>query len=167
VRRGVVAVLLWLVAGGLQFGVAAPARRQRDEARDAAGLQREERQRIRAEMARVERQGAAEVRAPSGEAAAARALRLSLLRATEGLGLGGVQIAVEAGPRGAVAASGRLTARGRQADLLRAAGRLCEPSSGVLLERVRLAGERGGLVRLEVDVFSLRAAGETGGAAGS
>jgi hypothetical protein len=47
-------------------------------------------------------------------------------------------------------------AEGRQADVLRAAGRLADPSSGVRLERVSLVEAPGGAVRLELDAFSVR-----------
>jgi hypothetical protein len=150
----VAAALLVVAALGLHFGATLPARRQRDEARDAFARAREQRERLRAEAVRLERRAAAG-RAPAGEAAAARALRLSLLRATEGLPLGGVRIAATPG-RGSVAARGSLVAAGRQADVLRAAGRLADPSSGVRLERVSLAEASGGTVRLELDAFSLR-----------
>lgn len=152
--RRVAAALLLVAALGVHLGVALPARRQRDEARDAFARGREERERLRGQAARLERRAAAG-RAPAGDAAAARALRLSLLRATEGLPLGAVRISVDVG-RGSVAARGRLAAEGRQADLLRAAGRLAEPSSGVLLERVALAETPGGGVRIEVEAFSTR-----------
>jgi hypothetical protein len=154
VRRRVAAAVLLATALGVHLGVALPARRQRDEARDAFARGREERERLRAQAARLERRAAAG-RAPAGDAAAARALRLSLLRATEGLPLGGVRISAEA-VRGPVAARGRLAAEGRQADVLRAAGRLADPSSGVLLGRVGLVETPGGEVRLEVEAFSTR-----------
>ena len=154
--RRVAAALLLLAALGLHLGVAVPARRQRDEARYEFARCRVERERLRAQVARLEPREAAG-RAPSGDAAAARALRLSLLRATEGLPLGAVRIAAEAGPRGAVAARGRLVAEGRQADLLRAAGRLAEASSGVLLERVALLQATGGALRLEVEASGVKA----------
>jgi hypothetical protein len=154
VRRRLAAALLVVAALGLHFGATLPARRQRDEARDAFARAREQREQLRAEAARLERRAAAG-RAPAGEAAAARALRLSLLRAIEGLPLGGVRIAATSGRR-SVAARGTLVAEGRQADVLRAAGRLADPSSGVRLERVSLAEASGGAVRLEVDAFSVR-----------
>jgi hypothetical protein len=116
---------------------------------------------------RRERRAAATVRAPAGDAAAARALRQSLLGATEGLALGSLRIEAEAGRRGGVAARGRLAAEGRQADLLHAAGRLAEPSSGVVVERLRLAEARAGAVRLELEAISVRAiAGGPGGSRG-
>jgi hypothetical protein len=152
--RRVAAALLLLAALGVHLGVAVPARRQRDEAREAFARARAERERLRARAAQHERRAAAG-RAPAGEAAAIRALRLSLLKATEGLPLAAVQISTEAGHRGGVAARGRLVAAGRQADLLRAAGRLTEPSAGVRLGHVTLLDVRSGALRLEVEAFSV------------
>ena len=154
-KRRVAAALLAVAALGLHVGVTRPARRQRDEARDAFARGREEREKLRAEAVRLERRVAA-ARAPAGDAAAARALRLSLLRATDGLPLGAVRIGAEPGRRSSVAARGTLVAEGRQADVLRAASRLADPSSGVLLERVTLVQARGGAVRLEAQAFSVR-----------
>jgi hypothetical protein len=156
VRCRLVAALLVVAALGLHLGVAVPARRERDEAWQEFARARQERERLRVQAARLERRATAG-RAPAGDAAAARALRLSLLRAVEGLPLRGVRIGAEAGPRGAVAARGRLAAEGRQADLLRATGRLAEASSGVLLERVAFRQTQGGALRLEVEAFSVRA----------
>jgi len=156
VTRRVAAALLLLAAVGLHLGVTLPARGQRDEARDGFARGREERERLRALAARLE-QGASDGQAPEGDAAAARALRLSLLRATEGLGLQAVQIAAMPGRRGPAAARGRLVAEGRQADLLRAVGRLVESSSGVQLERVALSETRGAGIELRVDAYSARA----------
>jgi hypothetical protein len=153
--RRVAAALLLAVALGLHLGVTLPARRQRDEARDEFARSREERERLRAQAVRLERRAAAG-RAPAGAAAAARALRLSLLQAVEGLPLGAVRIGAEPGRGSAIAARGRLAAEGRQGDVLRAAARLAEPSSGVLLERVSLVEARGGAVRLEVEAYSVR-----------
>jgi hypothetical protein len=157
VTRRWAAVLLVLVALGLELAVAAPARRQRDAARDEFGRLRGERERLRAQAAQLERRTAAVARAPQGGAAAARALRASFLRATAGLPLGAVRIGEEAAQRGAVAARGRLAAEGRQADLLRAAGRLAEASSGVVLERVRIFEVRGSELALEVEAFNEKA----------
>jgi hypothetical protein len=151
----VAGALLLLAALGLYLGVASPARRSRDASRGEFARAREERERLRSRLALLERR-AATVRAPSGDAAAARALRHSLLEATRGLGLGSVQIGAEAGRRGAVAAHGRLSAEGGQATLLRSAERLAEPASGVLLERVSLRPGRDGTLRLEIEAFSLR-----------
>ena len=154
-KRRVAAALLLAAALGLHLGVTLPARRQRDEARDEYARSREERERLRAQAVRLERRAEAG-RAPAGDAAAARALRLALLQAVEGLPLGAVRIVAEAGRGSAIAARGRLAAEGRQGDVLRAAGRLAEPSSGVLLERVSFVEARGGEIRLEVEAYTVR-----------
>ncbi len=154
--RRLAAALMLLAALGLHLGLAAPARRQRDEAREEFARLREERERLRAQAARLQRR-AVSVRAPSGDAEAIRALRLSFLEAVERLPLRAVRISAEAGRRGVVAARGRLAAEGGQADLLRVAGKLAEASSGVLLETVRLAQAPGDDLRLEIEAFSVRA----------
>lgn len=159
--RRLAAALLAVAALGLHLGVTVPLRRERDGSRREWAEAREERESLRSRLSRLERRAAARP-APSGDAAAARALRQSLLRAAERLSLGAVQIGVEAGRRGAVAARGRLSAEGTQPDLLRAAERLADPSSGVLLERVTLVPSRGGELRLEVQALSLRAVPEAG-----
>ena len=161
--KRVVAAVLAAAAVGVHLGVSVPARRQRDEAREAFARAREERERLRNQAKHLERRAAATVRAPAGEAAAARALRLSLLGATHGLALESIRIGAEAGQRGAVAARGTLAAVGRQADLLRLAGRLALPASGVVVERVRLAESRDGDLRLELEAFSVRAPADVSG----
>ena len=142
-----------LAALGLHFGLAAPARRQRDEAREEFARLREERERLRVQSARRQRR-AASARTPSGDAEAVRALRLSFLGAVEGLPLRAVRISAGAGRQGVGATRGRLAAEGGQADLLRAAGKLAQSSSGVLLENVRLAQAPGDDLRLEIEAFS-------------
>jgi len=155
--RRLIALGLLLAAAVVHVGLTVPARRARDEARAAFARKREERERVRGDVARLERRAhAARPQAPEGDAAAVRALRRSLLRATRGLPIGDVQIAAQPERRGGVAARGRLAAEGTQADLLRAAGRLAEPASGVVLERVQLLGRLGKL-RLDAETISLRA----------
>jgi len=152
--RRLVGLGLLLAAALVYVGLTLPARGARDEARTAFARQREERERLRAEVARLERRAsAARPGAPDG-AAAARALRLSLLAATRGLLIGDVQIASHPERRGTTAARGRLGGTGRQADLLSVAGRLADPGSGVLLERLELALRPEG-VRLEADAISV------------
>jgi len=150
-------LVLLLAAVLVYVGVTRPARSARDAAREAYAGQREERERLRAELARLERRSlAGPAVAPAGDAAAARALRQSLLSATRGLGLADVQIAAQPEKRGAIAARGRLTATGSQAELLRAAGRLADPASGVRLDRVQLVAGPAGR-QLEAETVSLRA----------
>jgi hypothetical protein len=156
VTRRLAAALMLLGALGLHFGLAAPARRQRDGAREEFARLREERERLRAGAARL-RPLAVSVRAPSGDAEAVRAVRRSFLGAIAGLPLKAVRISAEAGRQGMVTARGSLAAEGRQSDLLRAAGRLAEVSSGVLLETVRLARVHGEDLRLEIEASGVGA----------
>lgn len=156
--RRVLAGLLLLAGVLLWAGLAAPARRARDEARAELARLREERERSRSEMAAAERLASAG-RTPEAGAAAARTLRLALLRATEGLEVGRVTIAASSAERGAVAATGRLGAEGPLEAVLRVTDRLADPGSGLLLRSVTLseAGEDRQSVRLDVDAVSLRA----------
>lgn len=152
---------LALLAAGflIHLGLTLPARRARDASREAFAHQREERARLRADVARLERRRPptpAPAPAPAGDAAAARALRQSLLQATRGLPVDEVEIAAEPDRRGGIAARGRLSAAGAQADLLRVAGRLAAPISGVRLERVQLVGGTG-RHRIEAETVRLRA----------
>ena len=155
--RRLVGLGLLLVAVLVQVGLTVPARRARDEAREAFARKREERERLRADVARLERRAfAGRPGAPEGDAAAARALRLSLLGATRGFSIGDVEIVTQPERRGSVAARGRLVGVGTQADVLRVAGRLAEPASGVILARLDLAVRPGG-IRLEAETISVRA----------
>jgi hypothetical protein len=161
IRRSVSRLaLVFAAAAAVHLGLGLPARRDRDEARRQYAREREERERLRLRVAELERRTAGLGRSTAGDAAgAARALRAALLRATDGVAVGGVQIAAGSGGSGAIAAHGRLAATGRLADVLIVAGRLVRPSSGVLLERVRLAeaGANSGKVRLEVEAFGMGA----------
>jgi hypothetical protein len=152
------AALGLLAAAGLVHAtLTLPARRARDEARAAFAHKRAEREQLRAEVARLERRTAAmRAGAPAGDAAAARALRLSLLAATRGTTLADVAIAARPEPRGPAAARGRLAGAGSQAELLRVAERLADPASGVVLERLDFVVLSGRL-RLEALAVSLRA----------
>jgi hypothetical protein len=156
VTRRLAAAVMLLAAVGLHLGFATPARRQRDEGRAEFARLREERERLRAQAARLQR-GAVSVGAPSSDAEAVRELRRSFLGAVEGLPLRAVRISAEAGRRGVVVAvRGRLAAEGGQTDLLRAAGKLAEASSGVLLEKVRLGQGPGGDLRLDIEALGVR-----------
>ena len=86
---------------------------------------------------------------------AARALRLAVLRATEGLAVSGVEVSVSVAPRGAVAARGRFAAQGHFTEVLRLARRLADSSSGLLLGGVSFTEARGA-VRIEAETFILR-----------
>ena len=154
--RGILGLLMLLAALVVHVALTRPAGRERDAAREAFAQKRAERERLRAALARLEHRSPSAKPAPAGDAAASRALRLSLLEATRGVALGEVQIAAAPERRGALAARGRLSAAGSQAELLRAAGRLAELASGVRLERLQLTGGAAGH-RLEAEAVSLRA----------
>jgi hypothetical protein len=148
--RGLAVALLLAAAGWL--GLVAPARRERDQARAEYARARQDRERLRTDLAALKRRARVGV-APSDEAAAGRALRLALLRATEGLPVEAVQIAAK-GEHGGVAARGRLSAEGEMAALLRVAERLVDPAAGVRIEHVVLAPARGAsddTMRLQLD----------------
>jgi hypothetical protein len=150
------AAALVVAAGLVHVLLTLPAGRARDAARAEFGRQRAERELVRAELARLERRAAARSgAAPEDDAAAARALRRAMLDATRGLAIGQVQIAALPERQGALAARGRLAGTGSQAELLRVAGRLASPASGVLLQRLELAQTTGG-VRLEAEAVSVR-----------
>jgi hypothetical protein len=154
--RRLVGLGLLLAAAALHLGFTLPARRARDEARAAFAHKREERERLRADVARLERRATgARAAAPEGDAAAARALRRSLHAATRGLPISGVEIASHSERGGSTAARGRLVGTGRQPDVLRMAGRLAEADSGVLLERLELALRPEG-IRMEAEAISVR-----------
>ena len=154
--RRLVGLGLLVVAACVHVGLTLSSRRARDEAREAFARQREEREHLRARMARLERSSSvARPGAPDGDAATARALRRALLGATRGLAIGDVQIATQPERGGSTAARGRLSGTGRQADVLSVAGRLAAPDSGVLLERVELALRSEG-IRLEAEAVSVR-----------
>ncbi len=156
VTRRLAAALLLLLALGLHLGLAAPARRQRDEARAAFAQLREERESLRARAVRLQRRSPS-ASAPRSGAEAARALRLSFLQAVSGLPLRSVKLSTEAGRHRAEAARGSVAAEGEQADLLRVAGRLALGSSGVLVERARFVTAAGQEVRLEIEAISVTA----------
>jgi hypothetical protein len=158
VSRGLAGFVLFAAAAGVWLGLTLPAQRQRDLARAEYAHAREERERLRAQAVALERQGAA-ARTPQAGAAAARALRASLLAATRGLPVGAVQIAASAA-QGRLAARGRLSAVGSIAAVVRLAERLAAMESGLQVDRIDLignsrAGDPG--IRLDADVFLERA----------
>ncbi len=141
-----VSVIGWLT-------VVAPARRARDLARAEYAEARQDRERLRARVAALQRRSART--AADDPTAAGRALRLALLRATEGLAVERVQIGA-AGERSAALARGRLSAEGGFSELLRLADRLADGRSGVRIERMSLVQmpQPAAAKRLEVEAVS-------------
>ncbi len=153
-RRALPLALLALSALGW-LGLVAPAQRERDQARADYAQARQERERLRGELARAP--GRTRPSLVADEAAAGRALRLTLLRATEGLPVAVAQLSAT-GERGGVQARGHLSVEGELADLLQVAERLVDPAAGLRVERVVLSPAGGvdeGGARLEIDGSTL------------
>ena len=146
----VAALALLLGAGGLCLAVTLPALHERDAAYAEFGRAREQREQLRLQLAASESRRAAG-RSPQAGAAAVRAVRASLLRASSGLGVADVQIAAS-GAGGRRGASGQLSAEGRMAEVVTLADRLTRHDSGVRVERVRFAAGSADSPRMHVDV---------------
>lgn len=152
----VLAAVLVAASAWLWLGVAVPAGRERDAAREEFARLRAEREQVRARVEAASRR-ARVVLTPEKGAAAARALRRALLQAAEAAPVREVSIAASASPGGRLAATGRLSAVGSLDELLAAADRLADPASGAVLRRFVIARtEPGGDLRLEAESASLR-----------
>lgn len=156
--RRTLGLVLFVLAAVVLVTLVLPARRGRGAAREEYAQARTERQRLRVQLANLDRRTSEEHGATAADGAAAvQALRQAALRATNGLAVSGVAVSTSVHPRGAIAARGQLSAEGRFVDALRLTRRLSAPSSGLLLQRVTL-GPAGGAVRVEAHAFILREA---------
>jgi hypothetical protein len=156
VKRYRLPLLLVASAAVIVAALVPAARRERDAARQQYAAAREERERLRVRLADLGRRTSEEERATAADGvSAARALRLAVLRATDGLAVSGVEVSVSVTPRSAIAARGRFAAEGQFTEVLRLARKLADSSSGLLLGRVSLSEARGA-VRIEADTFILR-----------
>jgi hypothetical protein len=165
----VLAMALLLAAGFGYAGLAVPARRDAASVQDEYARARDERQRLRARLAELERRSQARARAPAaiggapGRPSTAQggargrelpaSVRRAVLGVVDGAHLSGVQLSVSAG-RSPVGAKVRLTAEGRFADLVPLAGRLTSGPPGLVLERVRMSPKEGRVVA-DVEAFRL------------
>jgi hypothetical protein len=156
----VLAALLVLGAGLLYTGVTLPAYREAADAEAAVGRARAERPGLRARLAERELQAAAEDKASAAVAAATSGpgdpvvrLRRSVVGSLEGATVSGARLAVSAG-RSPVGARVQFSAEGRYAEILRLAGHLVRPGTGLVLENVRLRPGPAGLA-LDLSAFSL------------
>jgi hypothetical protein len=156
----VLAALLLMGAGLLYTGVTLPAHRAAADAEAALARARAERPGLRARLAERERQAAAEDKASAAVAAATSGpgdpvvrLRRSVVGSLEGAAVSGTRLAVSAG-RSPVGARVQLSAEGRYAEILRLAGHVVRPGTGLVLESVRLRPSPAGLA-LELSAFSL------------
>ncbi|HKC12260.1 MAG TPA: hypothetical protein VKI41_09525 [Vicinamibacteria bacterium] len=153
------AALLLLGAGLLYTGVTLPAHRAEADAEAAVARARAERPGLRARLAARELQAAAD-KASAGVAAATSGpgdpvvrLRRSVVGSLEGATVSGARLAVTAG-RPPVGARVQFSAEGRYAEILRLAGHLVRPGTGLVLESVRLRPGAAGLA-LDLSAFSL------------
>lgn len=154
-RRGL-ALLLVVLAAVVFATLVLPAQRARGAAQTEYARARVERQRLKVRLASLDRRTSEDQGATAADGATAvRALRRASLRATDGLPVSAVEVSTQVESRGRVAARGRIVAEGRFVDALRFTRRLAGPSSGLLLESVRL-NEARGTVRVEASVFILR-----------
>ena len=154
--------LALLVAAGLGYlGLVRPARRDLAVVQDECARSLDERERLRARRADLERRVQVRVRiaAPgpeSGGGDSAGRLRNAVLRVVDASRVSGVTLSISAG-RVPVAAKVHLTAEGRFADLVPLTGRLVSGPPGLILERLRLTPATGRIVA-DVEAFRLEGA---------
>jgi hypothetical protein len=128
----------------LYAGLTLPLQRRAAAAADAYRRARDERRAARSRLGEMHRLESALRRAaparPPGPGAPndpMGATRRGIIMALEGAGLSGVRLAVRPG-RPPAAAAVRLSAEGRFPEVVRLAGELVRPGTGVVLERFRL-----------------------------
>ena len=152
--------LVLLLAAGLGYlGLVRPARRDLALVQDECARSLDERERLRARRADLERRVRVRIAAAgpeSGGGDSAGKLRTAVLRVVDASRVSGVTLSVSAG-RVPVAAKVHLTAEGRFADLVPLTGRLVSGPPGLVLERLRLTPAAGRIVA-EVEAFRLEGA---------
>lgn len=139
-RARALAALLALAALGVHFGLTATYRARAERAADEYRRVRDERRQITSRVAQAVRLQDAQRRARRLPAAGieltpARAARLQVVRSLEGSGIQRVRLGVAPGR---LAASVRLTGEGSFDDVVRFAGEVVRPGSGLLLRQVAL-----------------------------
>ena len=142
----VVAALLLAVTAIVYAALTVPFQQRAAAAADAYRRARDERRAAYARLAQVQRRESAVRRAsPVRDAAAIAAAdpvgatRHGIVASLEGAGLSGVRLAVRPG-RPPVAAQVQLSVEGPFRDVVRLAGEVVRPGTGVVLERVDLNG---------------------------
>ncbi|MBI3931851.1 MAG: hypothetical protein HY317_00420 [Acidobacteria bacterium] len=153
-----VAAALLVLSGALWLGVARPARREAEAARQEHRRLLEARRQARSRVERLESSDAAHRRAAGALAAggnAVTALRRWVLDALQGAPVRGVRLEVRPAPPPA-AVSLHLAAEGPSGDVLLVAGEIARPGGGLVLDTVRLTRTPGGLL-LGLDALGLGA----------
>jgi hypothetical protein len=142
-------------------GLVRPARHDLAGVQDDFARSREERERLRARMAELERRVQVRARITGaglepGRGDSTGRLRNAVLRVVDAARVSGVTLSVSAG-RVPVAAKVHLTAEGRFADLVPLTGRLLSGPPGLVLERLRLTPAAGRIVA-DLEGFRLEGA---------
>lgn len=142
----VAAALLLAVTAVVYVAVTVPFQKQAAASADAYRRARDERRAAYVRLAQVQRRESAlrrasPVRADGGAATddAVGATRRGIVASLGGTGLSGVRLAVRPGTPPA-AAEVQLSVEGPFRDVVRLAGELVQPGTGVVLERFRLTG---------------------------
>lgn len=143
--------LVLLLGASLGYvGLVRPARHELAVVQDDFARSREERDRLRARLADLERRVQVRARITAagpepGRGDSAGRLRNAVLRVVDSSRVSRVSLSVSAG-RVPVAAKVHLTAEGRFADLVPLTGRLVSGPPGLILERLRLTPAAGRVV---------------------
>jgi hypothetical protein len=146
----IVALVLLLGASLGYVGLVRPVRHDLAVIQDDFARSRDERERLRARMAELERRVQVRARITGaglepGRGDSTGRLRNAVLRVVDAARVSGVTLSVSAG-RVPVAAKVHLTAEGRFADLVPLTGRLLSGPPGLVLERLRLTPAAGRIV---------------------
>ena len=146
----VVGLVLLLGTGLCYLGLVHPGRRDLAGVRDDLARSRDERERLRARIAGLERRVQMRARITAagpepGQGDSAGRLRNAVLSVVDGSRVSGVTLSVSAG-RAPVSAKVHLTAEGRFADLVLLSGRLVSGPPGLILERLRFTPAAGRIV---------------------
>ena len=153
------AALLVLAAVGVHLGLTSAYRAEAAAAADDFRRVRDERRTIGTRLAQKLRLEDAQRRAghlPAAEAGLTptRAARLQVVRTLEGSGMRGVRLGVTPEARSPRSVRVHLTGEGSFEDVLRFAGQMAGPGTGLLLEQVELDTQQD-LVGLSIDAMGL------------
>jgi hypothetical protein len=151
---------LLAAAAAAYFGLAVPFRTRAEAARAEFQQVRDQRRQSRARLGTLERREAARQRAAALLAAAAASpgsdasgiVRRAVVTSLEAVRVSPVKLTVRPA-RAPVGASLSLSAEGRFAEVVRLAGHLVRPGSGLILERVQMLSRPAGLLLLDLQAI--------------
>jgi hypothetical protein len=147
------------VAALLHVGVTIPGRAEATRIVEELARQSEARRSARVRLTALERREAARRRTATSVVSpeeAPAALRQEALASLQGSRCKGVRLEVRPA-KAPLGATLHVTAEGASEDVVRLAGRLAGPGTGVYLSNVRFSIARQGALALEVEAFSLGA----------